>query len=297
MMVNNKNDNIYSSSKKQSYFRDVAKRFVNHKLAIIGLIILTLLILIVTFLPMTMKLDPYTIGRELPYSGPTKGLVLGVDNAGRDNFSRLIYGGRVSLLVGLLSTGISVLIGIPLGIVAGYYGKTIDAIIMRIADIFISFPSIILILVLVSIIGPSMWSIIVIIGIMGWPEFARLIRGNVLSVREKEYVESAKAIGVKDSEIILKYILPNSVAPIIVAATFRVAGAILQESSLSFLGMGVQPPQASWGNMLYGAQSLTVLTTKQWAWIPPGLMLVITICCVNFIGDGLRDALDPRMKI
>ena len=296
-MVNNKNDNIYSSSKKQSYFRDVAKRFVNHKLAIIGLIILTLLILIVTFLPMTMKLDPYTIGRELPYSGPTKGLVLGVDNAGRDNFSRLIYGGRVSLLVGLLSTGISVLIGIPLGIVAGYYGKTIDAIIMRIADIFISFPSIILILVLVSIIGPSMWSIIVIIGIMGWPEFARLIRGNVLSVREKEYVESAKAIGVKDSEIILKYILPNSVAPIIVAATFRVAGAILQESSLSFLGMGVQPPQASWGNMLYGAQSLTVLTTKQWAWIPPGLMLVITICCVNFIGDGLRDALDPRMKI
>lgn len=297
MMVNNKNDNIYSSSKKQSYFRDVAKRFVNHKLAIIGLIILTLLILIVTFLPMTMKLDPYTIGRELPYSGPTKGLVLGVDNAGRDNFSRLIYGGRVSLLVGLLSTGISVLIGIPLGIVAGYYGKTIDAIIMRIADIFISFPSIILILVLVSIIGPSMWSIIVIIGIMGWPEFARLIRSNVLSVREKEYVESAKAIGVKDSEIILKYILPNSVAPIIVAATFRVAGAILQESSLSFLGMGVQPPQASWGNMLYGAQSLTVLTTKQWAWIPPGLMLVITICCVNFIGDGLRDALDPRMKI
>ena len=168
---------------------------------------------------------------------------------------------------------------------------------MRIADIFISFPSIILILVLVSIIGPSMWSVIVIIGIMGWPEFARLIRGNVLAIRQKEYVESARAVGAKDGRIITRYLLPNAVAPIIVAATFRVAGAILQESSLSFLGMGVQPPQASWGNMLNGAQSLTVLTSRPWVWIPPGLLLVITICCVNFIGDGLRDALDPRMKV
>lgn len=285
------------SIKKQSYFRDVTKRFVNHKLAITGLIILILLIILVTFLPIILKLDPTTTGRGMPYSGPAKGLILGVDNAGRDNFSRLVYGGRVSLLVGIISTGISILIGVPLGIIAGYYGKVVDAIIMRTADIFISFPSIILILVLVSIIGPSMWSVIVIIGIMGWPEFARLIRGNVLSIRQKEYIESAKAIGVKDSGVILKYILPNSVAPIIVAATFRVAGAILQESSLSFLGMGVQPPQASWGNMLYGAQSLTVLTMKPWVWLPPGLMLVITICCVNFIGDGLRDALDPRMKI
>lgn len=283
--------------KKQSYFNDVLKRFVNHRLAITGTVVLFLLIVTVMVLPMIIALDPYTIGRGLPYGTPEKGLPLGLYSTGRDNFARLIYGGRVSLLVGLLSTAISIGIGVPLGLIAAYYGKIADAVIMRIADIFISFPSIILILVLVSIIGPSMWSVIVIIGIMGWPEFARLIRGNVLAIRQKEYVESARAVGAKDGRIITRYLLPNAVAPIIVAATFRVAGAILQESSLSFLGMGVQPPQASWGNMLNGAQSLTVLTSRPWVWIPPGLLLVITICCVNFIGDGLRDALDPRMKV
>lgn len=283
--------------KKQSYFNDVLKRFVNHRLAIMGAAVLFILIVTVVVLPMVMTLDPYTIGRGLPYGAPEKGLVLGLDSTGRDNFARLIYGGRVSLLVGLLSTAISIGIGVPLGLIAAYYGKIADAAIMRVADIFISFPSIVLILVLVSIIGPSMWSVVVIIGIMGWPEFARLIRGNVLAIRQKEYVESARAVGAKDGRIILHYLLPNAVGPIIVAATFRVAGAILQESSLSFLGMGVQPPQASWGNMLNGAQSLTVLTARPWVWIPPGLLLVVTICCVNFIGDGLRDALDPRMKV
>ena len=268
--------------KKQSYFNDVLKRFVNHRLAITGTVVLFLLIVTVMVLPMIIALDPYTIGRGLPYGTPEKGLPLGLDSTGRDNFARLVYGGRVSLLVGLLSTAISIGIGVPLGLIAAYYGKIADAVIMRIADIFISFPSIIL---------------IVIIGIMGWPEFARLIRGNVLAIRQKEYVESARAVGAKDGRIITRYLLPNAVAPIIVAATFRVAGAILQESSLSFLGMGVQPPQASWGNMLNGAQSLTVLTSRPWVWIPPGLLLVITICCVNFIGDGLRDALDPRMKV
>ena len=283
--------------KKQSYFNDVLKRFVNHRLAITGTVVLFLLIVTVMVLPMIIALDPYPIRRGLPYGTPEKGLPLGLDSTGRDNFARLVYGGRVSLLVGLLSTAISIGIGVPLGLIAAFYGKIADAVIMRIADIFISFPSIILILVLVSIIGPSMWSVIVIIGIMGWPEFARLIRGNVLAIRQKEYVESARAVGAKDGRIITRYLLPNAVAPIIVAATFRVAGAILQESSLSFLGMGVQPPQASWGNMLNGAQSLTVLTSRPWVWIPPGLLLVITICCVNFIGDGLRDALDPRMKV
>jgi peptide/nickel transport system permease protein len=289
--------NKVNSGVKQSYIYDAAKRFVNHKLAITGTIILLLLIIIVIFLPMIMHLDPYSINRGLPFSAPTKDLILGADGMGRDNFARLIYGGRVSLLVGFLSTLINIGIGVPLGLIAGYYGKTADAIIMRIADVFMCFPSIILILVLVSIIGPSIKSVIFIIGIMGWPEFARLIRGNVLSISQKEYVESARAIGAKDSRIIFRYLLPNSLSPIIVAATFRVAGAILQESSLSFLGMGVQPPQASWGNMLNGAQSLTVLTARPWVWIPPGLMLVITICCVNFIGDGLRDALDPYMKV
>lgn len=283
--------------KKQSYMSDVAKRFVNHRLAVAGMVVLLILILTVAFLPMLMKLDPYTTGNDLPYSKPTEKLILGTDNTGRDNFARLVYGGRVSLLVGLLSTIISVGIGVPLGLVAAYYGKWVDAIIMRLVDVFISFPAIILILVVVSVVGPSMWSVILVMGVMGWPQFTRLIRGNVLSIQQKEYVESARAIGAKDIRIIGHYLLPNSVTPIIVAATFRVAGAILQESSLSFLGMGVQPPQASWGNMLNGAQSLMVLTARPWVWLPPGVMLIITICCVNFIGDGLRDALDPKMKI
>ena len=284
-------------TKSKSYLKDVAKRFSHHKLAMVGLFILTVIILGVIFLPVILELDPYSVGRGKPFSGPAAGLLLGVDNTGRDNFARLVYGGRVSLLVGLLSTLISVLVGVPLGLIAAYYGRWVDVVIMRIADIFISFPSIILILVLVSVIGPSMWTIIIIIGILGWPQFARLIRGNVLAIRQSEYVESARAIGAKDGRIIWKYLMPNSIGSIIVAATFRVAGAILQESSLSFLGMGVQPPQASWGNMLNGAQVLTVLMARPWVWMPPGIMLIVTICCVNFIGDGLRDALDPKMKV
>lgn len=275
----------------------VIKRFIHHRLALIGFVVLCILILCVAFLPSILHLDPFSTGRGLPFSAPTSELPLGVDNAGRDSFARLVYGGRVSLLVGILSTVISLLIGVPLGTIAAYYGGWIDVLIMRVADIFISFPSTIFILVLVSVLGPSMWTLIVVMGILSWPEFARLIRGSVMSIRKKEYVESARAIGSRDIRVILRYILPNAVGPIIVAATFRVAGAILQESSLSFLGMGVQAPAASWGNILNGAQSITVLTTCPWAWVPAGVMLIITICCINFIGDGLRDALDPRTRI
>ena len=283
--------------RKKTSDSTVIKRFVHHRLALIGFIVLCILILCVTFLPSILRLDPFSTGRGLPFSAPAGGLPLGVDNAGRDSFARLVYGGRVSLLVGILSTAISLLIGIPLGTVAAYYGGWIDVLIMRVADIFISFPSTIFILVLVSVLGPSMWTLIVVMGVLSWPEFARLIRGSVMSIRKKEYVESARAIGSQDMRIILRYILPNAVGPIIVAATFRVAAAILQESSLSFLGMGVQAPAASWGNILNGAQSITVLTTCPWAWVPAGVMLIITICCINFIGDGLRDALDPRTRI
>lgn len=273
------------------------KRFIHHRLALIGFVVLCILILCVVFLPSLLHLDPFTTGQGLPFSAPTNELPLGVDNAGRDSFARLVYGGRVSLLVGILSTAISLLIGVPLGTIAAYYGGWIDVLIMRVADIFISFPSTIFILVLVSVLGPSMWTLIVVMGVLSWPEFARLIRGSVMSIRKKEYVESARAIGSRDIRVILRYILPNAVGPIIVAATFRVAGAILQESSLSFIGMGVQAPAASWGNILNGAQSITVLTTCPWAWVPAGVMLIITICCINFIGDGLRDALDPRTRI
>ena len=287
---------MVNEENKRSGGSGVIKRFVHHRLALVGLVILACLILMVIILPVVLKLDPYSTGRALPFSKPSKTLILGTDNAGRDSFARLIYGGRVSLLVGLVSTAISLAIGVPLGIIAAYYGGAADAIIMRIADVFISFPSTVFILVLVAVLGPSMANLIFVMGFLSWPEFARLIRGNVLSAKEKEYVESARAIGARDMRIILRYLLPNTTGPIIVAATFRVAGAILQESSLSFLGMGVQPPAASWGNIMNAAQSITVLTTCPWAWIPAGIMLVLIICSINFVGDGLRDALDPKTR-
>ncbi len=275
----------------------VVKRFFEHKLAVISLLILIIEVLLVILLPMVLPLDPINSDITAFGAAPSSAHPLGTDDLGRDLFSRLIYGGRVSLFVGLVSTIISLLIGVPLGLLAGYYRGVLDTCIMRFADIFMSFPSIVLILVLVAAIGPSITAVTVVIGILGWPQFARLIYGDVLSIREKEYVEASRAIGTRDLDIIFKYILPNAVAPILITVTFRTAQAILLESSLSFLGMGVRPPQASWGNLMYDAQSISILSQRPWVWLPPGLALIITTLSINFFGDGLRDALDPKMKI
>lgn len=282
--------------KRSSYFRDVAGRFKTHKLAMAGMCILLVEILLLVFLPIVMDLQPYEI-----YSGfgasPSREHILGTDNTGRDLFARLIYGGRTSLYVGFVSTLISFAIGVPLGMLAGYYRGPVEALIMRLADVFLSFPSMVFILVLVSVIGPSLSTATIVIGIMGWPGFARQLYGSVLSVREKEYVEAARAIGTKNLTIMVRYILPNAFAPILIAFTFGVASAILQESGLSFLGMGVQVPKASWGNMLYAAQSVSVIAMRPWVWIPPGICLLVTVLSINLFGDGLRDALDPKMKL
>lgn len=283
--------------KKESYFRDVLRKFRSHKMAMIGLTILILEVLLVIILPLVMKLDPINSDITAFGAKPGGSHILGTDDIGRDVFSRLIYGGRVSLQVGILSSIISVLIGVPLGLLAGFYRGAFEAIIMRCSEIFMSFPSMMLILVLVAVVGPSVWTVTLVIGIMGWPEFAKLIYGNVLSVREKEYVESARAVGTKDFAIMLKYIIPNTFAPILIAFTFRTASAIIQESALSFLGMGVQPPMASWGNILYDAQSISVLSTRPWMWVPPGILLVLTVSAINFLGDGIRDALDTKLNI
>lgn len=280
-----------------SYFSEVLSKLVEHKMAMAGLFVLVAEILLVVFLPIIMKLDPLTSDFAAFSAAPSSAHLLGTDAIGRDIFARLMAGGRTSLLVGFLSTLISCAIGVPLGVIAGYARGKIEILIMRIADIFMSFPSIVLILVLVAVLGPSVWSVTFVIGIMGWTQFARLIYANVLSVSEKEYVESAKAIGTSPLQIIMKYILPNSFAPILIAITFQMASAILQESALSFLGMGVQPPAASWGNMLYDAQSITVLSQKLWIWLPPGIALLLTVLSINFLGDGIRDALDPKIKI
>ena len=280
-----------------SYFRDVLDRLKAHRLAMVGLTILILEIFAVVFLPLILGSDPITTDPTAFGAAPSAEHWLGTDLVGRDLLARLLYGGRVSMFVGICSTVISILIGVPLGIIAGYYGGALEFTIMRFADIFMSFPAIVLILVLVSVTGPSIASVTMVIGILGWPQFARLIYGNVLSVRRKEYVESARALGTKDLEIIARYIFPNAFQPVLIAGTFRTASAIILESSLSFLGMGVRPPNASWGNLLYDARSISVLADKPYMWVPAGLAMVITVLSINFFGDGVRDALDPKMKV
>jgi peptide/nickel transport system permease protein len=220
--------------------------------------------------------------------------LLGTDSAGRDVLSRLLYAGRVSLSVGLVAVSIYVSIGIVLGGLAGYYGGWVDSVIMRVADMVLSFPSLIIIIVMVSLLGPSIYNVMLVIGGLGWPPIARLVRGNFLSLRQQEFVVAAQAGGAKHRRIIFRHVLPNALAPVIVAASFGMAQAILLEAGLSFLGLGVQPPTPSWGNMLSDAQSVLVLRNMPWLWLPPGIMIAITVLSVNFIGDGLRDALDPR---
>ena len=283
--------------KRESRFSNAIYKFSRHKVAMIAFFILLLEIALIVFLPLIMELDPYTSHSGHFNEAPNETFILGTDSAGRDIFSRLIYGGRVSLMVGLLSTVISAVVGIPLGLIAGYYGGIIRGIIMRLVDIFMSFPAIVIQLVLVTVLGASTASVILVIGVLGWTKFARYTYSKVISVREQEYVIAAKASGATNMRQMVQYVLPNSLSPLFVTFSFSVASAILQESGLSFLGLGVKVPTATWGNMLYAAQSLSVLTYRPWMWVPPGIALIVTVLCINFVGDGLRDALDPKMKI
>lgn len=273
------------------------KKFLHNKKAMLGLAIVVLLVLAVLFIPLFKDMDPYTTDRLAGFnSKPSAAHPLGTDDVGRDLFARLLYGGRISLFVGIMSTIISVAIGIPLGLIAGYFRGPAESIIMRTADAFMSFPSMVLILVLVAVFGPSILTVTVVIGILGWTTIAKLIYGNVLSIREREYIQATKAVGMKTIPILFTEVLPNAIPPVWANISFRVAGAILTESSLSFLGMGVQTPQASWGNIIYAAQNLMVLTARPWVWIPPGLCIILVVVGFNFIGEGVRDALDPKTK-
>lgn len=269
------------------------RRFKRHKLAVAGLVVIGILTLCAIFAPFITAYKPTTVTDSFG-AAPSLQHWLGTDQVGRDQLSRLIYAARVSLAVGLGSIVISAVIGTVLGLISGYFGGWIDSIIMRLTDIFMSFPYIMLILVVASIVGPGLTNIILILGVLGWPGVARLVRGNVLSAKENDYVKAGRVLGFSSVRIIFSHILPNVVAPILVYATSGVAGAILDEAALSFLGLGVQPPTPSWGNMLASAQSLTVLTSQPWLWVPPGLMIILIVLSINFVGDALRDALDPK---
>lgn len=278
---------------EESYARMVIRRFGKHKLAVLGFAIMVMLTIIAIAAPLFAPHNPYEVTGFFG-EAPSSKYLLGTDQTGRDVLSRLIYAARISLSVGIGSVLISVTIGTILGLVSGFFGGWVDMAIMRVTDIFMSFPQLMLILVVVSIVGPSLWNVILILGLLGWTAVARIVRGSVLSIKQADFVKAGIALGLGTPRILAFHILPNVTAPILVNATFGIASAILTEASLSFLGLGVQPPIASWGNMLTDAQSITVLTSQPWLWLPPGLMIIIAVLSVNFIGDGLRDALDPK---
>ena len=272
------------------------QRFRRHKLAVVGWVVLGIIAVASVLAPLLASHAPNAVDLAAYRKPPSADHWFGTDSAGRDVFSRLLHAGRVSLAVGVVAVGIYVAIGTLLGGVAGYFGGWADHLVMRLADMVLSFPSIIVIITIVSLVGPSIVNVMVVIGLMGWPPIARLVRGEFLTLREREFVLASIATGATSPRIIGRHVLPNALTPVIVNATFGMASAILLEAGLSFLGLGVQPPTASWGNMLNGAQSITVLEQMPWLWVPPGLMIVLAVLCINFVGDGLRDALDPRSR-
>ncbi len=283
--------------KKNVFLRDAVGRFVRHRVAMVSLIILVLEILSILLLPLILDLDPFTSYPGQFNQAPGNRFLFGTDAVGRDIFSRIIYGGRVSLSVGFIAASISALIGVPLGLIAGFYDNGVRGVIMRIVDIFMSFPALVIQMVLVTVLGASARSLMLVLGFLGWTGYTRLVYSKVLSVKQEVYVEAARSTGATNLTQMVRYILPNAMAPVFVTFSFAVAGNILAESGLSFLGLGVQLPTPTWGNMIRDAQTLSTLMYRPWMWIPAGVVLVVTVVCINFVGDGLRAALDPKIKI
>jgi peptide/nickel transport system permease protein len=279
----------------ESLWRQAARRLRRNPGAMIGLVILTLLVVAAIVAPLLTSYDPIKQQMANAFQAPDAQHWLGTDQFGRDILSRILYGSRISLRIGLVSVGIAASIGILLGLVAGYYGGWSDILISRFIDLLLAFPGILLALVIVSVIGPSLFNVMVAVGISATPSYARLVRGAVMAARENVYVEAARATGAKDRTIILKHILPNVLAPVIVLSTLGIAGAILSGAALSFLGLGAQPPTPEWGAVLSDGRNY--LRQAWWISTFPGLAIMVTVLSVNLLGDGLRDALDPRMKI
>ncbi|MDP2753208.1 MAG: ABC transporter permease [Nitrospirota bacterium] len=273
--------------------RIIGKRFSRNRLSVIGAVTVLLLITISLLAPFIAPYDPTAIDVRHTLSPPSKTHLLGTDELGRDLLSRIIWGSRVSLKVGFVAVGIAIVIGIVIGAIAGFYGGKVDAILMRFVDIMLAFPTFFLILAVIAILEPNIFTIMAVIGITSWMDVARLVRAEFLSLKERDFVGAARAVGVSDTRLIFRHILPNALSPVFVAATFGVAGAILIESGLSFLGLGVQPPDPSWGNILTAGKDN--IEIAWWLSLYPGLAILITVLSYNLVGEGLRDALDPRL--
>ena len=270
------------------------RRFRRHPLAVIGLVLFILVLILTLSAPLIDRYPYEQLNLRDKFLSPSAAHWLGTDRVGRDIWSRLLHGGRVSLLVGVSSAAMTIGIGTLLGVLSGYYGGITDMLIMRFTDVVMTFPGVVIILTVATFLGPSIWNVIMLIGLFGWMGTARLVRGQVLSLREQQYVMAARAIGTSNGRIIRTHVLPGVVAPLLASVTFAINGGILLEAGLSFLGVGIPLPTPSWGNMLETARSLDVLQDGPWIWMPPAFMILLTVLNINFIGDGLRDALDPK---
>ncbi len=271
------------------------RAFGRNQAALFALVFLLMEILAVLLLPLLLGVDP---NKTDPAAGfwalPGGAHPLGTDEVGRDVLARLLHGGRVSLLVGFSSAALALVIGVTLGLLAGYRAGWLRYGILRLVDVVQSFPSMILVLCLVSFVGPSVWNLVLVLGLLGWPSIARLMYGNTLSVMEEDYILAVRTMGAGEGHILLCNVLPNAIAPVWAALPLRVGRAILSESSLSFLGVGLRTPEASWGNLMQGALSLATLTQRPWIWLPPCLLLIATVFALQFVGEGLRTANEPR---
>ncbi|MFI3168367.1 MAG: ABC transporter permease [Faecalibacterium sp.] len=276
----------------ETYLQTVWRRFKRHRLAMVSCGVLAVVIIAALLAPWIAPYSPTEITGQFT-AAPSSEHWLGTDAVGRDVLSRLLYATRVSLLVGVLTALVSTAAGVVLGLLSGYLGGVVDMVIMRITDMVMSFPYILLVLVAASIFTPGLWSIVLILGFVDWPGVARLVRGNVLSLRETNFVKGNQIAGMPKGYILFSEILPNTLAPVLVYATSVMALSILDEAALSYINLGIRQPDASLGNMLNGAQSLTVLTSMPWLWVPPGVVLILIVVAINFIGDALRDAVDP----
>ena len=273
------------------------RRFRQHKLAVLATFVL-LIILVLSFgAPFFTQYEPLEMDLRARNQSPNSEHIFGTDTLGRDIWTRTLYGGRVSLTVGLTAAAISITIGVLLGAISGYFGGAPDMIIMRLTDVIMTFPPIIIMLTVAAFVGPGLMNVIFIIGGLRWPATTRLIRGQFLSLKNFEFVQAAHALGLPDRIIIARHSLPNTIAPLMANITFAVSAAILSEAGLSFLGIGVPLPTPTWGNMMEDARNLMVLQNQPWMWIPPAIFTLVTILCINFIGDGMRDAFDPQQLV
>lgn len=273
---------------------EAMRRLFRNPGATAGLVVLVAMVLVSVFAPAIAPYDPIDQDSQSIRAAPSRDHFFGADTFGRDVFSRVLYGGRKSLPIGLIAVGIAAIFGVAFGLIAGYYGRWVDSLVMRGVDLMLAFPGILLAMAIVAILGSSLFNLMLAVGIAAIPEYTRVVRGTVLSTRETEYVTAARVSGARDEAIMIRHILPNILPPIIVLVTLGIAGAIILGSTLSFLGLGIQPPTPEWGNMLSDGRSM--MRHFWWVSFFPGLAIMLTVLAINLLGDGLRDALDPRLR-